>query len=113
MALHSVAQHGTAQHATPPCIVHHCAWYEGGQGMILVQSDYAHRHVLHGGINEQPKSRCKVMVLQGGLIVVDQGNWMCSLDQEVIVETSMLKVVHHSRPVASKVKAARKGIGLE
>lgn len=53
------------------------------------------------------------MILQGGLVIVDQRDGMRSLDQEVVVQTSMLKIMHHSRPVASQMKAARKGIGFE
>ena len=53
------------------------------------------------------------MVLQGGLVVVDQGNWMRSFYQEIVVDTTVLKIVHDSRPVASKVKATSEGIGLE
>ncbi|KAA6421451.1 MAG: hypothetical protein FRX49_08395 [Trebouxia sp. A1-2] len=48
-----------------------------------------------------------------GLIIVYQRYGVGCLDEEVIVEASMLKVMHDSRPVAGQMQASSKGIGLE
>ena len=53
------------------------------------------------------------MVFQRGLIIVYQRNGVGCLDEEVIVEAPMLKIMHDSRPVAGQVQAASKGIGFE
>ena len=73
----------------------------------------AYRHVLALRINPDPKCSSQVVVLQRGLIIVSQRNGVGCLDEEVIVEASMLQVMHNSRPVAGQVQASSKGIGLE
>ena len=73
----------------------------------------AYRHVLALRINPDLECSSQVVVLQRGLIIVDQRNGVGSLDQEVIVQAAMLEVMHDSRPVAGQVQAASKGIGLE
>ena len=54
-----------------------------------------------------------MVVLQWGLVIVEKSQWVSRLDQEFIVETSMLEVVHNGRPVASQVAGPKEGIGLE
>ena len=73
----------------------------------------AYRHVLALGINPDSECSGQVVVLQRGLIIVNQRNGVGCFDEEVIVEASMLKIMHDSRPVAGQVQAASKGIGLE
>ncbi len=73
----------------------------------------AYRHVLTLRINPDPECSSQVVVLQRGLIIVHQRNGMGCLDEDVIVEASMLKVMHDSGPVAGQVQASSKGIGLE
>ena len=73
----------------------------------------AYRHVLALRINPDPECSSQVVVLQRGLIIVNHRNGVGCFDEEVIVEASMLKVMHDSRPVAGQVQAASKGIGLE
>ena len=53
------------------------------------------------------------MVLQRGLVVVHQSQRVRCLDQKVVVEAAMLKIVNQGRPVASQVKRPREGIGFE
>ncbi len=73
----------------------------------------AYRHVLALRINPDPECSSQVVILQWGLIIVYQCNGMGCLDEEVIIEASMLEVMHDSSPVAGQVQAASKGIGLE
>ena len=54
-----------------------------------------------------------MVVLQRRLIIVHQGDGISCLDQEVIVEPSMIKVVNYSSPVASQMQSAGEGIGLQ
>ena len=73
----------------------------------------AYRHVLALRIKPDPECSSQVVVLQRGLIIVYQRYGVGCLDEEVIVEASMLKVMHDSRPVAGQMQASSKGIGLE
>lgn len=51
-------------------------------------------------ILEQQASSCShVVVLQRGLVIVSDGQRVSCLDQEVIVQTTMLVVVRDGRPV--------------
>lgn len=54
-----------------------------------------------------------MVVLQGRLIIVCQGNGVSSLDEEVVVEAAMLKVMDDGRPVGGEVEGAQEGICLQ
>ena len=59
----------------------------------------AHRHVHVLWLMHQAGCPRHVVVLEGGLVIVQQRQRMMRLDQKVIIQASMLVVVNHSRPV--------------
>jgi len=52
---------------------------------------------------EHPGASSQVVVLQRRAVIVGDGQWVCSLDQEVVVEASMLVVMHGGRPVGGQL----------
>ena len=58
-----------------------------------------YREVLVLRLKQQSGGRCKVVILQGGLVIVGDGQRVARLDEEVVVESSMLVIMHQGRPV--------------
>ena len=72
----------------------------------IVSSISTKKHWWHGEIHilwlaHQAESRGAMVVLQRGCVIVGDGQRVPSLDEEVIVDPSMLVVVHQSAPVCS------------
>ena len=65
-----------------------------------------YRQVLVLRLKQQSGGRRKVVILQGGLVVVGDGQRVARLDEEVIVESSMFVIMHQCRPVRGNLKQA-------
>lgn len=54
-----------------------------------------HWDVLILRLDQQPAGRSQVMILQGRLVIVGDGQRVMRLDEEVVVEAAMLMIMHH------------------
>jgi len=54
-----------------------------------------------------------VVILQGGLVIVENGQGIGSLDEEIVVQASMLVVVRDGRPVGGHVLGSAHCLALQ
>ncbi len=54
-----------------------------------------------------------MVILQGGLVIVENGQGTGSLDEEVVVQASMLVVVRDGRPIGGHVLGSAHCLALQ
>ena len=70
-------------------------------------------NVLTRGVKQKLSSSSAVVILQWGLVIVENGQGTGSLDEEIVVQASMLVVVHDGRPVGGHVLGSAHRLALQ
>ena len=74
---------------------------------------HAYRKVCTIWVSQQLHCSRDMVVLQGRLVIVNEGQGVGGLDQEIIVETAMLVVMRGSRPAGAEQLQLAHSPGLQ